>query len=135
MTQDFTHPGIQDQAQLQKMQSLNTVGTISYVLHLIVAVSAIIPGGQMGPLFLLVALILDMVNRDRAAGTGHASHLRWRIRTVLIAAALYLLTFPLWLLLLVPGWIAWTAISIWFLYRIVTGFMAMNKGQEIGTTA
>ena len=51
MTQDFTHPGIQDQAQLQKMQSLNTVGTISYVLHLIVAVSAIIPGGQMGPLF------------------------------------------------------------------------------------
>ena len=135
MTQDFTHPGIQDQAQLQKMQSLNTVGTISYVLHLIVAVSAIIPGGQMGPLFLLVALILDMVNRDRAAGTWHASHLRWRIRTVLIAAALYLLTFPLWLLLLVPGWIAWTAISIWFLYRIVTGFMAMNKGQEIGTAA
>ena len=46
MTQDFTHPGIQDQAQLQKMQSLNTVGTISYVLHLIVAVSAIIPGAR-----------------------------------------------------------------------------------------
>ncbi len=135
MTQDFTTPATGDQAYLQKMQSLNTVGTISYVLHLIVAVSAIVPGGQMGPLFLVVALILDMVNRDRAAGTWHASHFRWRIRTVLIAAALYLLTFPLWLLLLVPGWIAWTVISIWFLYRIVTGFMAMNKGQEIGTAA
>jgi len=135
MTQDFTTPATGDQAYLQKMQSLNTVGTISYVLHLIVAVSAIVPGGQMGPLFLVVALILDMVNRDRAAGTWHASHFRWRIRTVLIAAALYLLTFPLWLLLLVPGWIAWTVISIWFLYRIVTGFMAMNKGQEIGTEA
>ena len=135
MTQDFTTPATGDQAYLQKMQSLNTVGTISYVLHLIVAVSAIVPGGQMGPLFLVVALILDMVNRDRAAGTWHASHFRWRIRTVLIAAALYLLTFPLWLLLLVPGWIAWTVISIWFLYRIVTGFMDMNKGQEIGTAA
>jgi uncharacterized membrane protein len=30
---------------------------------------------------------------------------------------------------------AWTAISIWFLYRIVTGFMAMNKGREIGVEA
>jgi uncharacterized membrane protein len=133
--QDFTNPVIADQAHLEKMQSLNTVGTISYVLHLLVAVSAMIPGGQMGPVLLIAALILDMVNKDRAAGSWHASHFRWRIRTVLIAAALYLVTFPLWLLLLVPGWIAWTAISIWFLYRIVTGFMAMNKGQEIGPQA
>jgi uncharacterized membrane protein len=132
MTQDFTTPVSADQAVLQKMQSLNTVGTISYVLHLVVAVGAMIPGGQFGPMLLIAALILDMVNRDGAAGTWHASHFRWRIRTVLIAAALYLVTFPLWLLLLVPGWMAWTAISIWFLYRIVTGFMAMNKGQEIG---
>lgn len=135
MTQDFTTPLTTDQADLEKMQSLNTVGTISYVLHLVVAVSAVIPGGQMGPVLLLVALILDMVNRERAAGTWHASHFRWRIRTVLIAAALYLFTGPLWLLLLVPGWMAWTGISIWFLYRIVTGFMAMNKGREIGTQA
>jgi uncharacterized membrane protein len=76
-----------------------------------------------------------MVNRDSAAGTWHASHFRWRIRTVLIAAGLYLVTAPLWALFLVPGWIAWTAISIWFLYRIVTGFMAMNKGREIGAEA
>ena len=133
MTQDFTSPVPADQADLEKMQSLNTVGTISYVLHLVVPVSAIIPGGQFGPVLLVVALILDMLNRERAAGTWHASHFRWRIRTVLIAAALYLVTFPLWLLLLVPGWMAWTATSIWFLYRIVTGFMAMNKGQEIGS--
>lgn len=133
--QDFTTPVTADQAQLEKMQSLNTVGTISYVLHLLVAVSAMIPGGQFGPVLLIAALILDLINRDRAAGSWHASHFRWRIRTVLIAAALYLVTFPLWLLLLIPGWMAWTAISIWFLYRIVTGFMAMNKGQEIGPQA
>ena len=135
MTQDFTTPETPDQAHLEKMQSLNTVGTISYVLHLLVAVGAMVPGGQMGPLFLVVALILDLVNRDKAIGTWHASHFRWRIRTVLIAAALYLVTAPLWAFLLLPGWLAWTAISIWFLYRIVTGFMAMNKGQQIGTEA
>ncbi len=135
MTQDFTTPVTADQAHLEKMQSLNTVGTISYVLHLVVAVSAMIPGGQMGPVLLIAALILDMVNRERAAGTWHASHFRWRIRTVLVAAALYLITSPLWLLFFVPGWMAWTVISIWFLYRIVIGFMSMNKGQEIGTEA
>ena len=134
MTQDFTTPLVADQATLQKMQSLNTVGTISYVLHLLVAVGAVIPGGQLGPVFLLVALVLDLVNREKAEGTWHASHFRWRIRTVLIAAVLYLVTAPFWALFLIPGWIAWTIISIWFLYRIVTGFMAMNKGQEIGNT-
>lgn len=132
MSQDFTAPVSADQAQLQKLQSLNTVGTISYVLHLLVAVGAIIPGGQFGPVFLIAALVIDLVNRERAEGSWHASHFRWRIRTVLIAAALYLVTAPLWFFLIIPGWIAWTATSVWFLYRIVTGFMAMNKGQEIG---
>jgi hypothetical protein len=41
-------PASLDQAMLQKLQSLNTVGTISYVLHLIVAVGALIPGGAVG---------------------------------------------------------------------------------------
>lgn len=131
MTQDFTTPVNEDQAYLQKMQSLNTVGTISYVLHLIVAVGAVIPGGQFGPVLLIAALVLDMVKRSDADGTWHASHFRWRIRTVLIAAALYLITAPLWFLLLAPGWIAWTVISVWFLYRIVTGFIAMNKGKAM----
>lgn len=132
MTQDFSNAVTTDQAHLQKMQSLNTVGTISYVLHLIVAVGAVIPGGQLGPVLLIAALVLDMVKRSDAEGTWHASHFTWRIRTVWIAGLLYLLTAPLWLLFLIPGWVAWTVISVWFLYRIVTGFMAMNKGQEIG---
>ena len=131
MTDNFSPVTSADQAYLEKMQSLNTIGTISYVLHLIVAVGAIIPGGQFGPVLLIAALVLELVKRDDAAGTWHASHFRWRIRTVLIAAALYLVTAPLWVFFLFPGWMAWTAISVWFLYRIVTGFIAMNKGQAI----
>jgi len=134
MNPDFGQPPSPDQARLEKLQSLNTVGTISYVMHLLVAVGAIIPGGQFGPVLLIAALVLDLMNREGAQGTWHASHFRWRIRTVLIAAALYLVTAPLWVFFLLPGWIAWTVISIWFLYRIVTGFMAMNKGHEIGNT-
>jgi uncharacterized membrane protein len=132
MSQDFTTPNTPATISVQQLQSLNTVGTISYVLHLVVAVSAFIPGGQFGMTLLLVALILDMVKRSDASGTWHASHFRWRIRSVIIAGVLYLVTFPLFLLLYVPGAIAWALISLWFLYRIVTGFIAMNKGQEIG---
>ncbi|MBP9147774.1 MAG: hypothetical protein KBG00_03265 [Rhodoferax sp.] len=110
------------------MNALNTVGTISYILHLIVAVGALIPGGQFGPVLLIAALVIDLVKRDDAAGTWHASHFRWRIRTVLIAAVLYLVTVPLWLLFVLPGWLAWLVISVWFLYRIVSGMVRMNKG-------
>ena len=131
MTQDFSNPTNDpalDQASLQKLASLNTIGTISYILHLIVAVGALIPGGQFGPVLLIAALIIDMVKRPDAEGTWHASHFAWRIRTVVMAGLLYLVTVPLWFLFVFPGWIAWIAISIWFLYRIVTGMIRMNKG-------
>lgn len=134
MTQDEFGSAVAP-VELQKLQSLNTVGIISYVLHLIVAVGALIPGGQFGPVLLIAALILDVVKRPDAAGTWHASHFRWRIRTVVIAALLYLLTAPLWLLFIFPGWLAWCAISIWFLYRIVSGLVRMNKGLEMEFSA
>lgn len=119
----------------QALQSLNTWGAVSYVLHLIVAVGALVPGAQISPLLLLVALVLDLVKRGDAAGSWHASHFRWRIRTVLIAALLYLLTLPLWFLFVIPGWIAWLAISVWFLYRIISGLMNLNKGLPMELSA
>ena len=116
----------------EKAQSLKTVGWVSYFLHLVVALGAVIPGGQAGPLLLIIALVIDLVKKDEAQGSWQQSHFSWRIRTVLWAGVLYLITSPLWLLFLVPGYIAWTLISIWFLYRIVRGMVAMNKSQPVG---
>ncbi|HNQ11479.1 MAG TPA: hypothetical protein PKM45_13725, partial [Giesbergeria sp.] len=59
------------------------------------------------------------------------SHYAWRIRTVIWAGVLYVLTAPLWVLFLLPGWIAWGLISIWFLYRIVRGMVTMNQSRAI----
>lgn len=115
-----------------KAQELKTVGWISYALHLIVAVGAIIPGGQFGALLLIIALVMDLVKKDEAQGTWQASHFSWRIRSTLIAGILYVVTAPLWLLLVAPGWIAWTVISIWFLYRVVRGMVAMNASRPVG---
>lgn len=115
----------------ERLRSLNTVGTISYVLHLIVAIGALVPGGQWGPVLLIAALILDFVKRGDAEGTWHASHFRWRIRSVAFALLAYLLTLPLWFLLVLPGWLAWLCVSVWFLYRIVKGMVRMNAGQPM----
>lgn len=138
MSEDFSsqaHSAVEVPIDLERLAGLNAWGTVSYVLHLIVAVGALIPGGQFGPMLLIIALVIDLIKRGDAQGTWHASHFSWRIRTVIIAAVLYAVTAPLWLLFVLPGWFAWLAISIWFLYRIVTGMMRMNKGQAMEIAA
>lgn len=115
----------------EQAESLKTIGWVSYLLHLVVAVAAVVPGAQVGIGILLVALVIDLVKKSDATGTWQASHFSWRIRSVIWAGVLYLVTSPLFLLLLVPGMIAWAVISIWFLYRIVKGMVRMNASQPM----
>jgi uncharacterized membrane protein len=115
----------------ERAESLKTVGWISYLLHLIVAVAAVVPGAQVGAGLLIVALVIDLVKKSDAEGSWQASHFSWRIRTVLWAGFFYVVTFPLFLLLYLPGAIAWAIISIWFLYRIVKGMVRMNASEAL----
>ena len=111
--------------------SLMTVGHISYLLHTLVAVGAVLPGAQGSVTLLLVAFILDLVKKGEAQGTWQESHFSWRIRSVVWAAILYAVTIPLWFFFLVPGWIAWGLISIWFLYRVVRGWVNLNNRKAM----
>ena len=120
-----------DITTIEPDEGLKTWGWLSYVLHLVVAVAAVVPGAQVSALLLIVALVIDLVKRSDAENTWQASHFSWRIRTVLWAGLLYLITAPLWLFFLLPGWIAWTLISIWFLYRIVLGMVRMNANRAV----
>ncbi len=115
----------------QRAEGLKAWGWVSYVLHLVVAVAAVVPGAQPSAALLLVALVIDLVKKGEAQGTWQASHFTWRISTVLTAGVLYLVTAPLWLLFFLPGWIAWSLISLWFLYRIVRGMVAMNQSHAV----
>ena len=115
----------------QRDGSLRTIGHISYALHAIVAIGAVLPGAQPGIVLLLAAFILDLVKRDDARGTWQESHFKWRIRSVLWAGLLYVVTIPLWFLLVLPGWIAWGVISVWFLYRVVRGWLALNDRRAM----
>ena len=69
-------------------EGLKTWGWLSYFLHLIVAVAAVLPGAQVSVVLLVIALIIDLVKRGDAANTWQASHFSWRIRTVLWAGLL-----------------------------------------------
>ena len=120
-----------DIVTIEPHEGLKTWGWISYWLHLVVAVAAVLPGAQVSIALLVVALVIDLVKRGDAANTWQASHFSWRIRSVLWAGILYLLTAWLWLVLILPGWIAWGLISIWFLYRIVKGMVRMNASRSV----
>jgi uncharacterized membrane protein len=115
----------------EREAALRTIGHISYALHAIVAVGAVLPGAQASVALLLLAFVLDLIKRGDAQGSWQQSHFRWRIRSVVFAGIAYLLTAPLWLALLLPGWIAWGLISLWFLYRVVRGWLALNERRAM----
>lgn len=111
--------------------SLINLSWVSYILHLVVALGAVLPSLQVSVLLLLLAFILDLVKRSDAEGTWLESHFSFRISSVIWAGVFYAVTAPLWLLVVVPGWAAWGLISLWFLYRIVKGMLALSKEQEV----
>ncbi len=118
-------------AVAQADASLKTWGWVSYILHLIVAVAAVVPGAQVSVALLIIALVMDMVKKGDAHGTWQESHFKWRISSVLWAGVLYVVTAPLFILLYLPGAIAWAVISVWFLYRIVKGMVRMNADRAV----
>ena len=62
------------QTSEQKAEDLKAIGWVSYVLHLIVALGAVIPGAQPGAALLIVALVIDLVKKGDAEGTWQANH-------------------------------------------------------------
>jgi uncharacterized membrane protein len=111
--------------------TVNSVSWVSYLVHFIVAVSAVVPGVHASVFLLIVAFVADMVMQGDAAHTYQESHFTWRLKTVVIAGLLYLVTFPLFLLLYLPGLLAWALISLWFLYRIVRGMLALSDRRAV----
>ena len=112
-------------------RSLRIWGGISYLLHLLVALGAVIPGAQVSIAVLIIALVMDLAKKDDAVGTWHASHFSWRISSVLWAGVLYVVTIPAFFLGFLLFNPAWVVISAWFLWRILKGMIRMNQNKEV----
>ena len=67
MADDFTDVQTKD----QRAEDLKAIGWVSYVLHLIVALGAVIPGAQPGAALLIVALVIDLVKKGDAEDKEH----------------------------------------------------------------
>ena len=111
-----------------------------YALHAVSLITGIVTTASIVFAFLtgwpsLIAVILNYVKRSEAAGTWLESHFRWQIRTFwfgLLWAALCMLfvaaTFGLGFIIV---WLPLGLVGLWFIYRIVRGWLRLIDGQPM----
>ena len=90
-----------------------------------------LPGVQASVLLLLVAFILDLSSATMRAAPGRSRTSAGASAACCGPAGCISSIAPLWLLFLIPGWIAWAIISIWFLYRIARGWLNLNANTPM----
>jgi uncharacterized membrane protein len=85
--------------------------------------------------FSVVAMIINYVKRGDLPNDFYRSHFRWQARSFWFTLLWLLLSAPLWALLVAPGWIAWSLIGLWYLYRFIRGWWAFTEGRAMPTPA
>jgi uncharacterized membrane protein len=87
----------------------------------------------------VVAMIVGLVKRDEVRGTWLDSHYAWMSRTfwwgLLLAIGAWTVFWVLGFLTLGIGmavlWILPVAVVIWYLYRVIKGWLALNDRQPV----
>jgi uncharacterized membrane protein len=105
-----------------------------YALHAISLVMGVIGAVSLVGAFLtgwpsLIAVILNYVKRSDVRGTWLASHFRWQIRTfwfgvLWVSLCMLFVLFTLGIGLLI-AWLPLTIVGLWFIYRIVRGWLRL----------
>ena len=83
----------------------------------------------------IIAVILNYVKRSEARGTWLESHFRWQIRTfwfgllwISLCVAFVIGTLGIGIII---AWLPMIVVGLWFIYRVVRGWMALNDGREM----
>jgi uncharacterized membrane protein len=117
-------------------QSVVTWTHVIYGLHALSLVSGILGTATVVGAFLtgwpsIIAVILNYVKRSEVLGTWLESHFRWQIRTfwygllwVLLCVLFVIGTLGIGIII---AWIPIAIVSIWFIYRIARGWIALNN--------
>ena len=122
------------------MQRLVTLTQVIYALHAFSLLSGILGTATVIGAFLtgwpsIIAVIVNYVKRSEVRGTWLESHFRWQIRTfwfglLWVALCTLFVIFTLGIGILI-AWIPLGIVAIWFIYRIVRGWMALNGGKPM----
>ena len=94
-----------------------------------IAVYALQAAGFFVGITWIVAIVLDYVKRDDAAGTWLESHYRWQIGTfwwALLWAVIGGLT-----ALVFVGFLVLAAAGIWVIYRIAKGWLYLSENRPL----
>jgi uncharacterized membrane protein len=78
---------------------------------------------------IIAAIIVNYVKKEDVAGTLYESHFRWQIRTFWFTLMWGLIGAIL--TLVVIGFAVLGAAGIWFLYRIIKGWLRLNEGKRM----
>jgi uncharacterized membrane protein len=101
-----------------KSSSERTVMHILYGMHTVAWAS-------MGALA-VIALIVNYIKRDSETDAVFTAHHNYMISTFWWTVLWLTVSSPLFLLLWLPGAIAWTVIGLWYLYRCIKGWLRFN---------
>ena len=111
-----------------------------YALHAFSLLTGILGAATVIGAFLtgwpsIIAVILNYVKRSEVRGTWLESHFRWQIRTfwfgllwVGLCALFVLVTLGIGIVI---AWIPLVFVTIWFIYRIARGWIALNNGRAM----
>ena len=111
-----------------------------YALHAFSLLTGILGAATVVGAFLtgwpsIIAVILNYVKRRDTRGTWLESHFRWQIRTfwfgllwVGLCSLFVLVTFGIGIVI---AWLPLAIVSLWFVYRIVRGWVALRDGREM----
>jgi uncharacterized membrane protein len=109
----------------QKHPQTGTANVL-YLLHLLAPFTAW--------LLAIVAVIIGAANRDAVRGTWLDTHYSWLSRTfwwgLLWIVINWVITGILFLTVIgiVLVWIPWTILFIWYLYRVIRGWIRLGNG-------
>jgi len=121
--------------QDQQHASLVNWTQFIYALHALSLLTGVLGAATVIGAFLtgwpsLIAVIVNYVKRGDARGTWLESHFRWQIRTfwfgllwVSLCVLFIIVTLGLGALV---AWIPMVGVGLWFIYRIVRGWLALS---------
>lgn len=78
----------------------------------------------------IAGVIVNYLKRDAVAGTYLESHFNWQIKTFWYTLIGFIVGAVL--AVLVIGIFIWMLTGLWYVYRVVKGWLALNEGKSIG---
>ena len=82
-----------------------------------------------GGIFAVIALIINYVRRADESDALYLDHHNYMIRTFWWTLLWLVVLSPLWLILVLPGAVAYFIVWLWYLYRCVRGWMRFNSNR------